>query len=110
MISIVLILAATTMVNAVKQEVVLFINNMECANCQAKVEKTLAYEKGVKDLKFDLQKRQVTITFDSEKTTVEKLQNALLKRNKYASEVVKPHCTKPCKSAANSCSKPCKKH
>ena len=38
--SIVLVLAAATMVNAEKQEVVLFINSMECGNCQAKVEKT----------------------------------------------------------------------
>ena len=107
--SIVLVLAAATMVNAEKQEVVLFINSMECGNCQAKVEKTLAYEKGVKDLQFDLQKRQVTITFDNEKTSVEKLQNALVKNNKYASEVVKQGCAKSCKSEAGGCSKNCKK-
>ena len=76
---------------------------------QAKVEKTLAYEKGVKDLQFDLQKRQVTITFDNEKTSVEKLQNALVKNNKYASEVVKQGCAKSCKSEAGGCSKSCKK-
>lgn len=107
--SIVLMLAVTTFVNAEKQEVVLFINSMECANCQAKVEKTLAYEKGVKDLQFDLQKRQVTITFDNEKTSVEKLQNALVKYNKYASEVVKPGCAKSCKSETGGCSKSCNK-
>ncbi|HKL95739.1 MAG TPA: cation transporter [Paludibacteraceae bacterium] len=105
MISILLMLAATTVVHAEKQTVVLAVNQMECGTCQAKVEKTLAYEKGVKGLQFDLEKRQVTITFDNEKTTVEKLQNALVKNNKYASEIVKPSCAKPCQSQSSGCAK-----
>ena len=109
MISILLMLAVTTVVNAEKQVVVLFINSMECANCQAKVEKTLAYEKGIKDLQFDLQKRQVTVTFDNEKTSVENIQNALVKNNKYASEVIAPSCSKSCHSEKGNCSKTCKK-
>lgn len=106
MISILLMLAVTTVVNAEKQTVVLAINSMECAKCQAKVEKTLAYVKGVKDLQVDLQKRQVTVTFDNEKTSVEKLQNTLVKENKYSSEVVTPSCAKECQkdeSAAKKC-------
>lgn len=73
---------------AATQTVRLVVGQMECANCQAKVEKTLAYERGVKDLEFNLENRVVTITYDDSKTTVKDLQKSLLKNLKYKSRVL----------------------
>ena len=86
-ISLVALVAAANMF-AAKQTVALVIPQMECGNCQAKVEKTLAYEKGVKDLEFNLTNRVVTITYDDTETGVKELQKSLLKNLKYKSRVL----------------------
>lgn len=56
-----------------KEEVVFFVENMNCKNCQATIEKYISFEKGVKDLKCDLENKLVTITYDPKKTDPEKL-------------------------------------
>ncbi len=85
--SLMLLVAASTAF-AAKQTVNLVIGQMECSNCQAKVEKVLAYEAGVKDLEFNLTNRMVTVTYDDAKTNVKALQKALLKNLKYKSRVL----------------------
>ena len=40
---------------------------MDCANCEAKVQKQLAYTKGVKDVVTDLKNQVVTVTYETEK-------------------------------------------
>ncbi len=81
-------LLAATSAFAAKQTVRLVVAQMECSNCQAKVQKTLAYERGVKDLEFNLENRVVTVTYDDEKITVKDLQKSLLKNLKYRSRVL----------------------
>lgn len=103
-LSIAMVLMALTAA-AEKQTVTLYVHDMECNNCMAKVEKTLAFEKGVQNLDFDLAKRQVTVTYNDKKTTVEKLQQALMKYNKYASQVVVGECEMPCQKKASCCQK-----
>lgn len=83
-ITMVLLLGVTS-VFAEKRSVTLYIPDMECGNCQAKVEKTLSYERGVKKIDFDLAKREVTVEYDDTKTNVGKLQAALVKYLKYES-------------------------
>lgn len=51
--------------------------SMDCENCKSKIEKNIAYEKGVKDMKVDLDTKLVTITYRSDKTTPEKLEKAI---------------------------------
>ena len=102
-LSIAMVLMALTAA-AEKQTVTLYVHDMECNSCKAKVEKTLAFERGVQDLEFNLEKRQVTITYNDEKTTVEKLQQALMKYNKYTSQVV-TKCHKPCLEKSSCCQK-----
>ncbi|MDR1591819.1 MAG: heavy-metal-associated domain-containing protein [Prevotellaceae bacterium] len=75
-------------VSAEKKTVVLRVPQMICENCQAKIEKTLAFEKGVKDIACDLPSKEVTVVFDDAKTSVEALQNALTKYLDYSSELV----------------------
>jgi len=58
-------------------EEVCFNVSMSCHNCQNKIEKNIPWEKGVKDLKVNLEEKTVTIKYDAKKTTVEKLKTAL---------------------------------
>lgn len=61
------------------KETVLFDVSMTCENCKKRIEKNIAYEKGVTDLKVDLPNKTVEIEFKKSKTTIEKLQAALEK-------------------------------
>lgn len=60
-----------------KSQTVVFDVNMNCHNCQAKLEKNIPWEKGVKDMKIDLENKKVTITYDPKKTSEEKLKKAI---------------------------------
>lgn len=53
--------------------------SMTCANCQAKIEKNIAFEKGVTALEVDLPSKLVTITYRPQKTNPEKLEKAIRK-------------------------------
>lgn len=56
-----------------KETVTFYVDEMECKNCQAKVEKNIAYEKGVTDLKCDLKTKTVEVTYKTDKATPESL-------------------------------------
>lgn len=58
------------------QEVV-FKVNMTCENCKAKIEKNVAWEKGVRDLVVNLNRKLVTIKYDASKTDEETLKKAI---------------------------------
>ena len=60
------------------------VESMECDNCVKKVEKNIAYEKGVTDLKCDLKTHTVEVTYRSDRTTEEKLLAAFKKIDKPA--------------------------
>lgn len=62
-----------------QSEVVYFIPNMHCERCQAKIEKAISLEKGVKDFVFDLKAQKLTIVYQKQETTPEKLRQALAK-------------------------------
>jgi len=51
--------------------------SMACENCKAKIEKNIAFEKGVKDLKVDLPTKTVTIAYRKDKTNPDKLEKAI---------------------------------
>ena len=70
---------------AEKQTVVLYIPGMECSNCQGKVDKILAFEKGVRSLDYNLAERRVTVVYDDRRTDVARLQAALMKHLNYKS-------------------------
>ncbi len=62
-----------------KDTVTFYVEGMECANCQKKVEKNIAFEKGVTDLKCDLTTRTVEVTYKNDKTSKTKLASAFKK-------------------------------
>ncbi len=69
---------------------VTFITSIDCANCVKKLEALLPYEKGVKDLKVNLDDRTVWFKYDASKTDKEALAVAIVKQGFSAEEVQKP--------------------
>ena len=67
-------------------EEVTFVTNIDCKNCVKKVEAKLPYEKGVKDLKVNLEEKTIYFKFDNKKTTKENLQKAIEKLGDTAEE------------------------
>jgi copper chaperone CopZ len=60
-----------------KKEAVTFVVNMHCENCKAKIEKNISWEKGVKDLQVDLEKKTVAIIYNPKQTTEDVLKKAI---------------------------------
>jgi copper ion binding protein len=54
------------------------IDGMTCANCVKQVQKALKRVNGVKDVKVDLDTASATVTFDTTKTDMPALHDALL--------------------------------
>lgn len=61
------------------KEKVVFDVSMTCENCQKRIEKNIAFEKGVTDMKVDLANKTVELEYKTGQTTVEKLQAAIEK-------------------------------
>lgn len=58
---------------------VVFDVSMTCENCKKRIEKNIAFERGVTDMKIDLEKKTVEIEYKKSQTTEEKLKEALKK-------------------------------
>ena len=66
---------------------VTFVTTIDCKNCVKKVEANLPYEKGIKDMKVNLDDQTVWIKYDASKTDKEKLAAAIVKLGYEAEEV-----------------------
>lgn len=80
--------------------VVFKVAQLECENCAQKVKQNIRFEKGVKTLATDLPTRTVTITYDADKTSVEKLQQGFRKFD-YEAEFLKETKAEKKKGKAN---------
>jgi copper chaperone CopZ len=60
-----------------KTEEVTFAVNMHCDNCKAKIERALTWHKGVKDLEVKLKALTVRVRFDTRKTSIQEIQQAI---------------------------------
>ena len=67
---------------------VTFVTTIDCKNCVKKVEANLPYEKGIKDMKVNLDDRTVWIKYDANKTDKEKLAAAIVKLGYEAEELI----------------------
>ena len=67
-----------------ERQTVVFDVDIHCQGCITKIEKNIAFERGVKDMECSLDDRTVTIVFDPSKTSVEQLQAAFTKIDKTA--------------------------
>ena len=66
---------------------VTFHSSMHCEDCVQTLTKSLAFEKGVTDLKFDLEKNLITIEYKNWKTDPGKLRKVILETGFKAEEV-----------------------
>ena len=62
-----------------KTEEVIFLVSMHCDNCKKKIEKNISWEKGVKDLRIDLENKKVTILYNPAENNKEQLKTAIEK-------------------------------
>ena len=67
------------------KQTVTFYVDLHCQGCIDKIYKNIAYEKGVKDLKCDMETKTVIVTYDASKTDIPTLQKAFAAINKPAS-------------------------
>ncbi len=54
-------------------------SSVMCGSCKARVEKNMAYVKGVKAVSVDLPTKEIAITYNPKKTTPEELKTAITK-------------------------------
>ncbi len=62
-----------------KETVTFLVENIHCQNCIKKIEKNIAFEKGVTDLRCSLKDKTAKVTYNTEKTTPEQLAAAFKK-------------------------------
>lgn len=60
-----------------KKSEVTFLVSMTCENCQKRIENKMSFEKGVTDLDVNLPQKTVTIKYRKDKTSPDKLKNAI---------------------------------
>ena len=72
-----------------KEEQVVFSVSMDCHSCEQKIKKNIPYEKGVKDLTTNLEKKLVTIKYQTDKTDKDKLKKSIEKLGFTCKEVQK---------------------
>ena len=62
-----------------KETVTFNVKNMSCDNCVTKIEKNIAFEKGVTDLQCQLSTKTATVNYRTDKTTEKQLVAAFKK-------------------------------
>ncbi len=62
-----------------KETVTFYVQGMDCNNCIKKIEKNIAFEKGVTDLKCDLATHTAVVTYKPDKTSQTRLASAFKK-------------------------------
>lgn len=87
--ALVVALLSVTAVMAKDIRIAIFkVSQMHCENCERKVKNNIKFEKGVKEFSTDLNTKTVSITYDADKTNIDKLK-AGFKKFKYEAEFVK---------------------
>lgn len=86
-----MMIAAAGFAKDIKTAVFNTAPEMHCNSCENRIKEGLKFEKGVKDIKTDLETKTVTIEYDADKTNVENLVAAFAKINYKATEAGKAH-------------------
>lgn len=71
-----------------KESEVTFKSSIDCHSCEQKIMKNIPFDKGVKDVKVDLDKKEIKIKYRTDKTDKEKLKKSIEKLGYTAEEVV----------------------
>ena len=70
---------------------------MHCASCEEKIKGNLRFEKGIKKIETNVKEQKVTITYDADKNTSEKIMKAFNKFGYQATEKEEKACEKKAK-------------
>lgn len=65
--------AAACFAKDIKTVVLNTTPEMHCMNCENKIKSNIRFEKGVKEIETNLENKTVTVKYDADKTTVEKI-------------------------------------
>ena len=83
-----IVFAATSGKPKAAKRTVVYASSVDCEHCEKKVMENIAFEKGVKDVWVDLDRKTVAVVFDEAKTDTLKLANSLRKLG-YEASVLK---------------------
>ncbi len=87
-----LAMAVTTVAGMAKDiKTVVFTTQpqMHCENCEAKIKGNLRFEKGVKKIETNIERQEVIVTYDADKTNEERLRTAFEKFGYEATRIEK---------------------
>ena len=93
LITLIIITLITTTSNDVmaqkakKTETIIIKTSTECGMCKTRIEKAMAYEKGVISSNLDIEKAELTVKYKPAKTTPEKIRIAISKVGYDADEI-----------------------
>lgn len=65
--------AITSFAKDIKTIIVTTNPQMHCEACENKIKSNMRFEKGIKAIETDISRQEVTLTYDADKTTPEKL-------------------------------------
>lgn len=83
-----MLFAAVSFAKDIKTVVVTTTPQMHCEACENKIKNNMRFEKGIKGIETNIEKQAVTLKYDADKTTVEKLLKGFEKFG-YKAEVIK---------------------
>lgn len=98
--------AITSFAKDIKTIIVTTNPQMHCEACENKIKSNMRFEKGIKAIETNISRQEVTLTYDADKTTPEKLMKGFEKIGYTAT--VKTGCDKKqtcCDKAQAGCSK-----
>lgn len=74
-----LMVSVMTFAKDIKTVVYTTSPQMHCENCENKIKGNLRFEKGVKEIKTNIEDQTVTVKYDADKTSPEKIQKGFEK-------------------------------
>ena len=74
-----LLLSTTVFAQTKKTTEIKIKTSAECDMCKKRIESNLIYEKGIKFCKLDVDSKVLTVTYNAEKTSPEKIKQAVSK-------------------------------
>ncbi|MCY7352198.1 MAG: cation transporter [Cytophagaceae bacterium] len=78
---------SVTLADDTKPQTVKIKTSAICKMCKARIERNLAYEKGVTDVTLDVDTKVATVTFNPKKTDVAKIKANIVKTGYDADEI-----------------------
>lgn len=87
LLSAMMLTAVVGLAKDIKTVVVTTQPQMHCSGCEQKIKGNLRFEKGVKQIECSIDEQRVTITFDADKTSSEKIIQSFDKFGYKATEV-----------------------